>query len=58
MWNGKKLNDIRHKLLTDRDHIRECKDCRYTELVPDEDRIDGITDRLMLYCKDRVEVSV
>ena len=51
MWNGKKLNAVRYKLLTEREKILECKDCKYTNLTPVEDRIDNIVPRLANYCK-------
>lgn len=50
MWNGKKMNEIRYQILTKRETIRECKNCKYTDLIPEEDRIDSIINELIEYC--------
>lgn len=53
MWNGEKLNHVRYSLLKDRDAINECKNCKYTDLTPKEDWIDGIVGLLADYCIHR-----
>lgn len=53
IWNGKKLNEIRYRLLTERSLIEECKNCRYTDLTPQEDRIDHIKEKLVMHCMSK-----
>lgn len=53
MWNGKKLNEIRRCLLNNRDSINECKDCKYTDLTPEEDKIDIIVEKLQEFCASK-----
>ena len=53
IWNGEKLNNVRYRLLKERETITECKNCKYTEMLPKEDLIDTEVDRLIQYCEGK-----
>ena len=55
IWNGEKLNNVRYRLLKEREAIMECKNCKYTEMLPKEDIIDTEVDRLIQYCEGKKE---
>lgn len=52
IWRGRKLNEIRRKLLEARHSIKECRNCKATaDIMPQEDRIDEIVPQLLEHCK-------
>lgn len=53
IWNGNKLNNVRYRLLKEREAIKECRNCKYTEMLPKEDLIDTEVDRLIQYCEGK-----